>query len=189
PLSPVNRITGFASTAEGPNAFTVEREFAGANWGAVEANLTTLMIFRFDRSETWRIWAVIILLGALLVPTMFVYRDSYKNKRVRRLMTYLWLASPILIFLFLRGVDPVPFEVDGPGSVISGIWNETFAWTSPLQELTDAGMITVVNGRPFLRGDGGILSPISFWARLRATFTGNQDLLGIVGLVLFGGLT
>jgi len=64
-----------------------------------------------------------------------------------------------------------------------------FAWTSPLQELTDAGLITVVNGRPFLRGDGGILSPISFWARLRATFTGNQDLLGIVGLVLFGGLT
>lgn len=104
-------------------------------------------------------------------------------------MTILWLASPILIYLFLRGVDPVPFEVDGPGSVISGIWNEMFAWTSPLQELTDAGLITVVNGRPYQRGDGGILSPIGFWARLRATFTGNQDLLGIVGLVLFGSLT
>mgnify|MGYP000932364460 FL=1 len=115
PSDPENGITCFASTAENPNFFTVEREFTGANWGAVEANLTTLMIFRFNRNETWRIWAVIILLGVLLVPTMFVYRDSYKNKRGRRLMTILWLASPILIYLFLRGVDPVPFAVDEIG--------------------------------------------------------------------------
>lgn len=189
PTDAENGITCFASTAENPGFFRVEREFTGANWGAVEANMTTLMIFRFNRNETWRIWASILLLGVLLVPTMVVYRDSYQNKRVRKIVTYLWLASPLLIYLFLRGVDPVPFEVDGPGSVISGIWNETFAWTSPLQELTDAGLITVVNGRPFLRGDDGVLSPISAWARLRATFTGNRDLLGILGLVLFGGLT
>lgn len=58
-----------------------------------------------------------------------------------------------------------------------------------MQELTDAGMITVVEGRPFLRGDDGVLSPISFGARLRATFTGNRDLFGVLGLIIFGGLT
>ncbi|MCA9953706.1 MAG: amino acid ABC transporter permease [Anaerolineales bacterium] len=189
PDDPENGITCFESTAENPDFFTVQRTFSGANWGAVEANMTTLMIFRFNRNETWRIWAVVILLGVLLVPTLFVYRDSYKNPQVRRLLTYLWLASPILIYLFLRGVEPVPFEVNGPGSVISGIGKEVFAWTSPLQELTDAGLITVVNGRPFLRGDNGVLSPISFWARLRATFTGNRNLLGVLGLIIFGGLT
>jgi hypothetical protein len=189
PADPENGSTCFASTEANPDFFTVEREFTGANWGAVEANMTTLMIFRFNRNETWRIWAVIILLGALLVPTMLVYRDSFKNKRVRRLLTYLWLASPILIYLFLRGVPPVPFEVDGFRSVANGIREETFAWTSPLQELTDAGQITVVNGRPFLRGDEGVLSPISAWARLRATFTGNQELFAVLGLIIFGGLT
>lgn len=189
PADPENGSTCFASTAENPDFFAVEREFTGANWGAVEANMTTLMIFRFNRNETWRIWAVIILLGALLLPTLFVYRDNFQNKRVRRLLTYLWLASPILIYLFLRGVEPVPFEVDGPGSVISGIWEETFAWTNYLQELTDAGQITVVNGRPLERGPGGSLSPISTWTRIRATLSANQDLLAVLGLIIFGGLT
>jgi ABC-type amino acid transport system permease subunit len=195
PNDPENGVTCFESIAfnpdfsDYPDFFIVEREFTGANWGAVEANMTTLMIFRFNRNETWRIWAVIILLGALLIPTLFVYRDSFQNKRIRRLLTYLWLASPILIFLFLRGVEPVPFEVDGPGSVITGIWEETFAWKSYLQELTDAGQITVVNGRPLERGEGGSLSPISTWTRIRATFSGNQDLLGVLGFIIFGGLT
>ena len=195
PSDPENGVTCFESLAfnpdfsDHPGFFVVERKFTGANWGAVEANMTTLMIFRFNRNEVWRIWAIIILLGVLLVPTTFVYRESFQNKRVRQILTYLWLASPILIYLFLRGVDPVPFEVNGPGSVISGIWSETFAWTGPLQELTDAGQITVVNGRPFLRGDEGVLSPISSGARLRATFTGNRALLGVLGLIIFGGLT
>lgn len=195
PDDPENGMTCFESIAlnpdlaDHPGFFVVDREFSGANWGAVEANMTTIMIFRFNRSEIWRIWAVILLLGVLLVPTLFVYRERYKNQQVRRLVTYLWLASPILIYLFLRGVEPVPFEVNGPMSVVTGIWDETFAWTSPLQELTDAGLITVVNGRPFYRGDEGILSPISFWTRLRATFVGNRDMLGVLGLILFSGLT
>jgi ABC-type amino acid transport system permease subunit len=189
PGDPDNGITCFSSTAENPDFFRVEQRFTGANWGAVSANMTTLMIFRFNRNETWRIWAVIILLGGLLLPTMVVYRDSFKNKRVRQGLTYLWLASPILIYLFLRGVDPVPFEVEGPGSVISGIWQETFAWDGYLQALMDEGRITVVNGRPLLRGDDGVLSPIDTWARISASFSANRELLAVLGVLLFGGLT
>ncbi|MEZ4591651.1 MAG: amino acid ABC transporter permease [Chloroflexota bacterium] len=189
PDDPENGITCFASTAENPRFFTVDRTFSGANWGAVEANLVTMMIFRFNRNETWRIWAVVILLAALFVPTTFVYRDSFKNKRVRQLVTYLWLASPLIIYLFLRGVEPVPFEVDGAGSVISGVWDSTFAWTGFIDELEEAGMITYVNGRPLERGPGGVLTPISTSTQIQATLSGNQYLLGVLGLLLFGGLT
>ena len=189
PNDPENDSTCFASTAENPDFFTVERAFTGANWGAVSANMTTMMIFRFNRNETWRLWASIILIGGLLVPSLFVYRDSFNRQRVRQWLTYLWFASPILVFILLRGVETVPFEVDGPGSVISGIWTETFAWDGYLQALTDAGQITEVNGRPFLRGADGVLEPISTWTQISATFSANRNLLGVLGLLLFGGLT
>ena len=189
PNDPENGSTCFASSDANPDFFNVERDFTGANWGAVSANMTTLMIFRFDRNELWRLWASIILIGGLLVPSLFVYRDSFTNKRVRQGLTYFWLATPILIFLLLRGVEPVPFEVDGAGSVVSGIWNEAFAWDGYLQALTDSGQITVVNGRPFLRGAGGVLESISTWTRISATFTANRNLLGVLGLLIFGGLT
>ena len=187
PSDPENGITCFDSVADSPDFFSVDRSFTGANWGAVRANMTTLMIFRFNRDETWRLWASIILIGALLVPSLVVYRANFPNKRLRQWLTYLWLASPILIFLFLRGVQPLPFNTDTP--VVQGIWEEMFAWTSPIQEMTDAGQITLVNGRPFERGDDGVLSPISTWSRIRATFTGNRHLFGVVGLLIFGGLT
>ena len=189
PDDPENGITCFESTAETPKLFTVQREFTGANWGAVQANLVTMMIFRFNRNETWRIWAVIVLLAVLFVPTTFVYRDSFKKKGLRQLLTYLWLASPVLIFLFLRGVEPVPFEVDGFTSVTSGIWDNTFAWTGFVQELDEAGLITYVNGRPLERVGEVVLQPISDWTRIKATFTGNKYLLGVLGFLLFGGLT
>jgi ABC-type amino acid transport system permease subunit len=189
PGDPENGITCFASTADNPDFFSVEREFTGANWGAVEANMTTMMIFRFNRDETWRIWAVIILLGVLIVPTTFVYRASFKNPRIRQLVTYLWLASPIIIFLFLRGVEPLPFEADGPGDVVSGIWDETFAWTGYLQELRDSGQITEVNGRPLLRSNSGVLTPISTQTQIQATLSANRNLLGVLGLLIFGGLS
>lgn len=187
PSDPENGITCFDSVADNPDFFSVDRSFTGANWGAVSANMTTLMIFRFNRDETWRLWASIILIGALLVPSLVVYRANFANKRLRQWLTYLWLASPIIIFLFLRGVEPLPFNADTP--LMQGVWEELFEWTSPLQELTDAGRITVVNNRPFERGDDGVLSPISNWSRIRATFTGNRNLIGVLGLLIFGGLT
>ena len=187
PSDPENGITCFESAADTPEFFMVDRAFTGANWGAVSANMTTLMIFRFNRNETWRLWASIILIAVLLVPSLIIYRDNFENKRVRQWLTYLWLATPVIIFLFLRGVEPLPFEADTP--VVRGIWEETFAWTSPLQELTDAGRITVVEGRPFERGADGVLSPISTWSRIRATFSGNRYLFGVLGLLIFGGLT
>ena len=113
PDDPENGITCFESSASDPGFFEVTRTFSGANWGAVIANMTTLMIFRFDRQEIWRIWAAIILIVVLAIPSMFVYRDRYQNKRVRRSLTGLWLLSPIISYAFLRGIPDTTLSTNG----------------------------------------------------------------------------
>ncbi|MCB9419101.1 MAG: ABC transporter permease subunit [Ardenticatenaceae bacterium] len=113
PDDPENGITCFESSASDPGFFEVTRTFRGANWGAVLANMTSLMIFRFDRQETWRIWAAIILIVVLAIPSVFVFRDSFKNKLVRRILTGLWLFSPIISYAFLRGVPDTSLSVNG----------------------------------------------------------------------------
>lgn len=110
PQDDLNGRSCFASTAANPALFSVERTFSGANWGAVWANLTTLLIYNFDRSETWRLWASILLLIVLAVPSYFVYQDHYHNQRHRQLLTAFWLVTPLLLYLFLHGVAPTTFN-------------------------------------------------------------------------------
>ncbi len=113
PDDPENGITCFESSASDPGFFEVTRTFSGANWGAVLANMTSLMIFRFDRQEIWRIWAAIILIIVLAIPSFFVYRDSFQNKLIRRILTGLWLFSPIISYAFLRGIPDTSLSVNG----------------------------------------------------------------------------
>lgn len=115
-------IRGFISYAFVRASFTTDPDAAtaildqytnpGANWGAVIANMRTLMLFRFPREETWRVWAVPILLIALGFPSFFIYRDSkYRRSLARTGLTILWLLSPVLVFLLLRGIgtnSPLP---------------------------------------------------------------------------------
>lgn len=108
PNDPENGISCFSSTADNPGLYAVKQTFSGANWGAVAANLTTLMVFRFSRDELWRVTASIVLVGILLLFSLIVYRDSFGNKRVRQLMTYAWLLSPIILYILLGGVPDVP---------------------------------------------------------------------------------
>ena len=124
PDDPENGETCFASSADNPTFFTVTNQFSGANWGAVAANMTTMMVFRYDRNELWRVYASVYLLVLLLIPTQFVYRASFTNKPVRNLVTTLWFLSPIIIFILLRGVQPPPVP-DTEGGTVLG---EMFRW-------------------------------------------------------------
>jgi general L-amino acid transport system permease protein len=77
----------------------------GANWGAVRDNMRNLMVFRFPRGETWRVIAVPLLLIILAVPSFIVYRqDKYRRSPIRRTLTIIWLLSPIIVFILLKGV-------------------------------------------------------------------------------------
>lgn len=107
---PENGRYCFESVAANPGLFTLSIQFSGANWGAVWANLTNMLVFRFDRDELWRAWLAasfgVILAGA----SFFVYRERFKGTLVRQLLTYLWLASPIIFYVLLAGVPPVSLQ-------------------------------------------------------------------------------
>ncbi len=106
--NPENGQVCFESSANNPAFFQVTRQFSGANWGAVGANLTTLMVFRFNRAEIWRVWVAGIFGIGLAIASFAVYRDSFQNKGIRQALTYTWLASPLIFYVLLAGVPPIP---------------------------------------------------------------------------------
>lgn len=128
PTDVENGETCFESSVNNPDFFTVTDQFSGANWGAVSANMTTLMVFRYHRAEMWRVYASVVLVVVLLIPTQVVYRESFPNKWLRNGVTALWLLSPIIIFVLLRGVEPPPFETGSAGQVVRGLAGELFGW-------------------------------------------------------------
>ncbi len=87
-------------------------ENPGANWGAVIDNLRNFMVFRFPREQDWRLWLLVLWNALLLIPTMFVYsREVFRRSRLRRVLTILWLLTPIVAYLLLVGVGeggPLP---------------------------------------------------------------------------------
>lgn len=117
---PENGITCFETTPNDNAIFRITYRYSGANWGAVIANFWTLMVFRFDREEIWRVGLMVGLLIAMGSASVVVYRESNQNKRLRQLMTLLWLLSPIIFFIFLRGAPP-PSESGGYSAVIPNI--------------------------------------------------------------------
>ena len=101
----------FSISDADPAFFEVREQYSGANWGAIWANRTTLALFRFDRSQLWRIQFVLVMLVVLGIVSLFVYRDSFKQRMVRRALTGFWLATPLIFFLLLRGVEETPFRM------------------------------------------------------------------------------
>lgn len=78
----------------------------GANWGAVIDNMRNLLVFRWSREQDWRLWAIIIWNVVLLIPSQFVYRRQvYRRSTIRRVLTILWVLTPLLAFFLLYGAD------------------------------------------------------------------------------------
>ncbi len=76
----------------------------GANWGAVIDNFRNLMVFRFPRSEDWRLWALLAWLTVLIAASMVVYRRQvFRRSPLRRGLTLLWLLTPLLTLVLLLG--------------------------------------------------------------------------------------
>ncbi|MEZ4517434.1 MAG: amino acid ABC transporter permease [Chloroflexota bacterium] len=87
----------------------------GANWGAVIDNFRNLMVFRFPREQSWRIWALILWNVLLLIPSGYVFsREVFRRSRLRTVLIILWLFTPILAYILLRG-----FGTGGPVPVLN----------------------------------------------------------------------
>ncbi len=126
-----NGLTCFASDATTPGFFTVTTVFSGANWGAVRANLTTLMVFRFTRAELWRVWVSVIGLILLLALSWVVYSGRLGRPHLRRVVTRTWYISPLVLYILLRGAPAPPFPTDNLGAIIGGLGQTLFAWQMP----------------------------------------------------------
>jgi ABC-type amino acid transport system permease subunit len=118
----LSAVRGFVDYAFVRASFTTDPEAAavrlaqfeepGANWGAVFDNMRNLMVFRFPREETWRLWTVLIYLGAMLLVSSVVYSQArFRRSRLRQAMTWLWILTPILTFGLLLGVSIRPAAV------------------------------------------------------------------------------
>lgn len=168
PGDPDNGVTCFASTAQNPGYFTVTYTFSGANWGAVGANLTTLMVFRFSRDELWRVWLAVFFLIGLSIPSLIIFRGRW-GQRARRPLTYLWYASPLLLYVLLRGVPAVPFSTASLGAIISGILSTLLRPVWPALPATSGWLLILALLAP-------ILLTLNYWLAPRwgepETFTG-----------------
>ncbi len=111
-------VQGFLGWAFARASFTTNPEAAaqtldsfadpGANWGAVIDNFRILMVFRFPQEESWRLFGVLGLLLGLSVPSVYVYRgEAFRRSPIRRILTILWLISPLVIFWLLKGFGVV----------------------------------------------------------------------------------
>jgi ABC-type amino acid transport system permease subunit len=177
PDDPENGESCFESSADNPEFFVVTNQFEGANWGGVAANMTTMMVFRYDRDELWRVYASLVLVIILLIPSQVVYRDSFPDKRLRHLVTVLWFLSPIIIFVLLRGVQPPPFPTDSASSVVRGLLGELFTW-----EATRLGN-NLVNTLLFIAGAGAVIW-LNQWAYSHAHERGITQAWKILSIVL-----
>lgn len=99
----------FTRVPEEAQAILAQFDAPGANWGAVFDNIRNLLVFRYPREDTWRLWFVIVYMGALLSASVFVFSQTrFRRHWLRQVLTGLWLITPFLTFALLLGVRPVP---------------------------------------------------------------------------------
>lgn len=99
----------FTRVPEEAQAILAQFDSPGANWGAVLDNMRNLMVFRYPKEDSWRLWFVILYMGALLAASTFVFsQERFRRHRIRQALTGIWLATPVLTFMLLLGVKPVP---------------------------------------------------------------------------------
>ena len=85
-------------------ALVVASDHTGATWGIISANLKLFMVGQFENDQLWRVWAGVALLVVLAVVSFPVYGPFSKElKSARRIVTWAWLLSPILLWILLRG--------------------------------------------------------------------------------------
>lgn len=93
-------------------ALVAASEHTGATWGIISANLKLFMVGQFENDQLWRVWAGVALLAVLAVVSFPVYGPFSKElKPARRLVTWAWLLSPLILWFLLRGfgeAGPLP---------------------------------------------------------------------------------
>ncbi len=76
-------------------------------WRVITVNLRLFMVGRYPIEEIWRPWALLIMLVGLALVSLFTWGPiSRVLFRLRRVVTGLWLLSPFIVLIVLRGIGP-----------------------------------------------------------------------------------
>jgi general L-amino acid transport system permease protein len=130
----------------------------GANWGAVIDNFRILMVFRFPQDETWRIFAVLVMLLGLAVPSSFIYRgDTYRRTPIRRILTILWVLSPIVAFWLLKGFGFILRDLN-PDNAWGGLLLTIILAVFGIVASFPLGLLLALGRRSTIRGIPGWLA-------------------------------
>ena len=90
-------------------SFAGPGDHTGATWGIILANFKLFMTGQFPNDQLWRVWASVGLLVALVALSLPVYGFLRRRLRaVRPVVTFLWLISPILLWMLLRDAPLLP---------------------------------------------------------------------------------
>lgn len=102
-------VRGLVDWAIVTASFGAAGEHSGATWGVIIANFKLFMVGQFPPQQLWRIWASLSLLAVLIVLSILVYGFlRLRLKPVRPLVTGLWLVSPLIFWVLLRGTLGLP---------------------------------------------------------------------------------
>ena len=79
----------------------------GASWGVVWGARKLLATGTLEAENAWRVWASLWFIVGLSALSALVYRSPLRErlKPVRFVFTASWLLSPVIIFIFLAGMD------------------------------------------------------------------------------------
>jgi len=82
----------------------------GATWGVLAGARNLLIYGRLERVNIPRVNQAFYLLLTLSAITFAANKTGLwrRNDLLRRILTYIWLASPIILFIFLNGVPYIP---------------------------------------------------------------------------------
>jgi general L-amino acid transport system permease protein len=166
-------------------------ENPGANWGAVIDNFRNLMVFRFPQEQDWRLWLLVLWNVLLLIPSGFVYsRPVFRRSRIRRVLTILWLLTPVIAYILLVGIGdsgPVPRlnpDIAWGGLLLTLIIAAVGILASfPLGVLLSLGRRSRITGVP-ARLTWLIVVPLTLFLLVTRTLPGLRDAVGLGQTIL-----
>ena len=80
----------------------------GATWGVIPGAWDLLMYGQFPRDQLSRVWVVVGFFVILAIISFVANKTGLweRNTLVRKILTALWVLSPVLVYIFLAGVPP-----------------------------------------------------------------------------------
>jgi general L-amino acid transport system permease protein len=90
-----------------------------AEWGVVTTNIKVFMVGRYPYSQVWRVWASVALFVVMAMVSLVQWR--WGTPRVRRPVTFAWVAVFVLTVVLLKGFGSLPLIPSVPISIWSGL--------------------------------------------------------------------